>query len=77
MIYRKMTLEQRVGAEVFARAGLAALSPQQQRVLADWLERYTQEIVAAAKEACRRRGAPTRSLSLAARGLAPQNQAIP
>ena len=56
MTYRKMTLEQRVGPEVYGQAGLEALTPQQQTALADWLERYTREIVAATEEACRRQG---------------------
>ena len=57
MTYRKMTLEERVGSEVFSRAGLAGLNPRQQMALADWLERYTREIVTATEEACRRQGA--------------------
>lgn len=54
MTTRKMTLEQRVGAEIFARAGLAALSPQQQIILADWLEQYTKNMVEATERACLR-----------------------
>lgn len=56
MTYRKMTLQERVGPEVFGQAGLAGLNPQQQMALADWLERYTKQIVAATEEACRRQG---------------------
>lgn len=54
---RKMTLEERVGPEVFARAGLAGLTPRQQAALADWLEGYTRDLVAATERACRRPGA--------------------
>jgi hypothetical protein len=56
MTQRKMTLEQRVGTEVFHRAGLDSLKPDQRQALADWLERYTREMVAATEEACRRQG---------------------
>jgi len=56
MTYRKMTLQERVGPEVYSQAGLQALSGQQQAVLADWLETYTRQIVAATEEACRRQG---------------------
>ncbi|MBI5522511.1 MAG: hypothetical protein HY910_07780 [Desulfarculus sp.] len=56
MTYRKMTLLERVGPEVFDRAGLGALTPGQQMALAGWLEGYTKEIVAATEEACRRQG---------------------
>lgn len=57
MTYRKMTLQERLGPEVFAQAGLGRLTPEQQVVLADWLEGYTKQIVAATEEACRRQGA--------------------
>lgn len=42
----RMTLEQRVGGEVFQKAGLAKLTPEEQWALADWLENYTRQITA-------------------------------
>jgi len=49
-----MTLEQRVGSEVYQLAGLAKLSPEEQWALADWLRDYTREITAYVERECRR-----------------------
>ena len=54
----RMTLEQRVGSEVYQQAGLNKLTPEEQWVLADWLRGYTQEITTYVEEQCRRQASP-------------------
>lgn len=50
----RMSLEQRVGGEVFQRAGLNKLSPEEQWVLADWIRDYTRDITAYVEREVRR-----------------------
>jgi hypothetical protein len=48
----RMTLEQRVGGEVYRKAGLAKLSPEEQWALADWIRDYTKDITAYMERQC-------------------------
>lgn len=50
----RMSLEQRVGGEVYQRAGLHKLSPEEQWVLSDWIGQYTRDITAYVERQCRR-----------------------
>ncbi|MCA1987896.1 MAG: hypothetical protein LDL07_01955 [Desulfarculus sp.] len=51
----RMTLEQRVGQETYAKAGLAKLTPEEQMVLAEWIKDYTKKITDFMEDYCRRR----------------------
>ncbi len=50
----RMTLEQRVGSEVYQKAGLAKLSPEEQWAMADWIRDYTKDITAYMERQCQR-----------------------
>jgi hypothetical protein len=54
---KRMTLEQTVGPEVFQKAGLAKLTPEEQFLLADWIRDYGQQIAKYVEEAVRREAA--------------------
>lgn len=54
MTSTRMSLEQRVGSEVFQQAGLNKLSPEEQWTLADWIRDYTREITAYVEREVRR-----------------------
>lgn len=53
----RMTLEQRVGKETYAKAGLAKLTPEEQMALAEWIKDYTKKMTDFMEEYCRRRAA--------------------
>ncbi|MFH1059977.1 MAG: hypothetical protein V1797_15035 [Pseudomonadota bacterium] len=53
----RMTLEQRVGQEVFQKAGLHKLTPEEQRELSAWIGQYTKKMTDFMEEYCRRRAA--------------------
>ena len=45
MVFRKMDLKQVVGKEIFRRAGLAKLDPEERTVLADWIQDRVQKAI--------------------------------
>lgn len=51
---KRMTLEQTVGSEVFQKAGLAKLTPEEQFELAAWIRDYTKQIADYVEAQCRR-----------------------
>ncbi|MFZ5584815.1 MAG: hypothetical protein ACOZHQ_02685 [Thermodesulfobacteriota bacterium] len=53
----RMTLEQRVGKEVYQKAGLHKLSPEEQQELSAWIGQYTRKLTDFMEEYCRRRAA--------------------
>lgn len=53
----RMTLEQRVGKEVFQKAGLHKLSPEEQHELSAWIGQYTKKLTDFMEEYSRRRAA--------------------
>lgn len=53
----RMTLEQRVGQEVFEKAGLRKLTPEEQLELSAWIGQYTKKLTDFMEEYCRRRAA--------------------
>lgn len=50
----RMSLQQRVGDEVYQKAGLAKLSPEEQWALADWIRDYTKDITSYMEREVRR-----------------------
>lgn len=57
----RMTLEQRVGKETYAKAGLAKLTPEEQMALAEWIKDYTKKMTDFMEDYCRRRAADPES----------------
>jgi hypothetical protein len=51
---KRLSLEQTVGEEVYRQAGLAKLTPEEQRALTEWVRDYTSKIVRYVEEQCKR-----------------------
>lgn len=54
--YQRPTLRQLVGEETYGAAGLRALTPAQQEILARWLESHDKALVESCQGDCRRYG---------------------